>query len=99
MRATITTTPTGTRILVQDATGDRLLARLRPLTCAGSPRALPCLMEALALWCGVKVTRNKPGSGQRLAFCRVEPGRSEGHVGQQRIVGQQAQDASASSVP
>lgn len=55
MRATITATPTETRILVQDPTGDRLLARLPPLTCAVHPRALPCLMEALALWCGVKV--------------------------------------------
>jgi hypothetical protein len=55
MRATITATSDETRILVQDASGDRLLARLPSLTCAGHPRALPCLVESLALWCGAKV--------------------------------------------
>lgn len=55
MRVTITATPTETRILVQDPSGDLLLARLPSLTCAAHPRALPCLMEALALWCGSKV--------------------------------------------
>lgn len=55
MRATITASAAETRILVQDAGGDRLQARLPPLTCASHPRALPCLIEALALWCGAKV--------------------------------------------
>lgn len=55
MRATITATADETRILAQDASGDRLLARLPPLTCAAHPRALPCLVEALALWSGAKV--------------------------------------------
>lgn len=55
MRATITATASETRILVQDASGDRLLARLPSLRCAAHPRALPCLVEALALWCGAKV--------------------------------------------
>ena len=55
MRATITASADETRILVQDASGDRLQARLPPLTCAAHPRALPCLLEALALWCGAKV--------------------------------------------
>jgi hypothetical protein len=55
MRATITATADETRILVQDASGDRLLARLPSLPCVSHPRALPCLIEALALWCGTKV--------------------------------------------
>ena len=55
MRATITATANETRILVQDASGDRLLARLPSLSCAAHPRALPFLVEALALWCGAKV--------------------------------------------
>jgi hypothetical protein len=52
VRATITATASETRILVQDDSGDRLLARLPPLTMAAHPRALPTLLEALALWCG-----------------------------------------------
>jgi hypothetical protein len=55
MRATITATADETRILVEDASGDRLLARLPSLPCAAHPRALPCLVEALALWSGTKV--------------------------------------------
>ena len=55
MRATITATAAETRILVEDESGDRLIARLPSLACAGHPRALPCLLEALALWCGTKV--------------------------------------------
>lgn len=55
MRATITATPYETRILVQDATGDRLLARLPPLGVAAHPRALPSLLESMALWCGATV--------------------------------------------
>ncbi len=55
MRATITATADETRILVQDASGDRLIARLPSLPCASHPRALPCLVEALALWCGTKI--------------------------------------------
>lgn len=52
MRATITATPSETRVLVQDQTGDRLLARLPPVTAVAHPRAMPSLLEALALWCG-----------------------------------------------
>lgn len=43
-------------VLVQDTSGDLLLARLPPLPCVSHPRALPSLMEALALWCGTKVS-------------------------------------------
>lgn len=56
MRATITATTHETRILVQDSSGDLLLARLPSLPCVSHPRALPSLLEALALWCGTKVT-------------------------------------------
>ena len=52
MRATITATASETRVLVQDHSGDRLLARLPPLPAASHPRALASLLEALALWCG-----------------------------------------------
>ena len=55
MRATITATPTETRVLVQDGAGDRLLARLPPLAAAAHPRALPTLLESLALWCGTTI--------------------------------------------
>jgi len=55
MRATITATPTETRVLVQDGTGDRLLARLPSLRAAAHPRALSTLLESLALWCGTIV--------------------------------------------
>jgi hypothetical protein len=55
MRATITATPTETRVLVQDATGDRLLARLPSLSAAAHPRALSVLLESLALWGGATV--------------------------------------------
>lgn len=50
--ATITATATETRILVQDESGDRLIARLGPLPSAAHGRALPTLLEALALWRG-----------------------------------------------
>jgi hypothetical protein len=55
MRATITVTTTETRVLVQDGTGDLLVARLPPLTSAAHPRALPSLLESLALWCGTAI--------------------------------------------
>ena len=55
MRATVTATAEETRILVQDASGDRLVARLPPLRQAAHPRALPSLVEALALWSGARV--------------------------------------------
>jgi hypothetical protein len=55
MRATITAAPTETRVLVQDATGDRLVARLPSLSAAAHPRALSALLESLALWCGATV--------------------------------------------
>jgi len=55
MRATITVTVRETRVLVQDATGDRLLARLPPLGAAAHARALPSLLESIALWCGATV--------------------------------------------
>jgi hypothetical protein len=55
MKASITITAQQTRILVQDETGDRVLARLPPLLSATHPRALPTLLEALALWCGQMV--------------------------------------------
>ena len=49
MTATVRATPDETRILVSDATGDRLLARLPALH--GSHRwALRGLLESLALW-------------------------------------------------
>lgn len=52
MKASITITARQTRILVHDETGDRMLAQLPPLSSAKHPRALPTLLEALALWCG-----------------------------------------------
>jgi len=52
MKASITITARQTRILVQDESGDRMLAQLPPLSSATHPRALPTLLEALALWCG-----------------------------------------------
>jgi len=55
MRATITATPRETRVLVQDGTGDRMLARLPSLSAAAHPRALPALLESLALWCGTTI--------------------------------------------
>lgn len=55
MRVTITATGRETRILVQDTTGDRLLARLPPLGSGVHARALPSLLESLALWCGTTV--------------------------------------------
>lgn len=55
MRATITAAAGETRILVEDVSGDRLLARLPALECAAHPRALASLLEALALWSGSKV--------------------------------------------
>jgi hypothetical protein len=49
MTATVRATPDETRILVSDATGDRLLARLPALH--GSHRwALRGLLKSLALW-------------------------------------------------
>lgn len=55
MRVTVTATDEETRILAQDASGDRLLARLPSLKDAAHFRALPCVLEALALWCGAKI--------------------------------------------
>jgi hypothetical protein len=55
MRASITITAWQTRVLVQDETGDRMLAQLPPLSSLMHPRALPTLLEALALWCGQAV--------------------------------------------
>jgi len=55
MRATITATTSQTRVLIEDESGDRLLARLPPLTQVAHPRALSTLLEALALWCGQPV--------------------------------------------
>lgn len=55
MQVTITVTDRQTRILVQDETGDRLLAQLPPLSSARHPRALPTLLESLALWSGAAV--------------------------------------------
>jgi hypothetical protein len=52
MKASITITARQTRVLVQDETGDRMLAQLPPLSPTTHPRALPTLLEALALWCG-----------------------------------------------
>lgn len=52
MKASITVTARQTRILVHDETGDRMLAQLPPLSSVRHPRALPTLLEALALWCG-----------------------------------------------
>lgn len=52
MKASITITAQQTRILVHDETGDRMLAQLPPLSSVRHPRALPTLLEALALWCG-----------------------------------------------
>lgn len=55
MKASITITAQQTRVLVQDETGDRMLAQLPPLSSVRHPRALPTLLEALALWCGQAV--------------------------------------------
>jgi len=52
MRATITAEVSQTRVLVEDESGDRLVARLPPLISAAHPRAMTTLLEALALWCG-----------------------------------------------
>lgn len=52
MTATITATASETRILVQDESGDRLIARLPPLSSVAHCRALPALLEAIALWHG-----------------------------------------------
>jgi hypothetical protein len=56
MRATITATSAETRILIEDDSGDRLIARLEPLRLAAHGRALPTLLEALALWGGQMLT-------------------------------------------
>lgn len=52
MTVTITATAKETRILAQDETGDRLIGRLGPLSKVAHQRALPSLLEAIALWCG-----------------------------------------------
>jgi hypothetical protein len=52
MKATVTATLDQTRILVEDNSGDRLLARLPALTSCTHARALPTLLESLALWSG-----------------------------------------------
>ena len=56
MKATITITDRQTRVLVQDETGDRMLAQLPPLSSGKHPRALPTLLESLALWSGEVVS-------------------------------------------
>jgi hypothetical protein len=55
MKATITADVRQTRVLVQDESGDRLVARLPPLISSAHPRAITTLLEALALWCGKPV--------------------------------------------
>jgi hypothetical protein len=73
MKASITITDRQTRVLVQDETGDRLLARLPPLSSARHPRALPTLLEALALWCGqlvpVVLSVDELSDWQRSGLC------------------------------
>lgn len=54
MTATVRTTPSETRLLVCDATGDRLIARLPPLR-SSHRWALRALLEALALWAGQRL--------------------------------------------
>ncbi len=49
IRATVTASGSETRILIQDETGDRLVARLGPLESAHR-YALKMLLEAVALW-------------------------------------------------
>lgn len=75
MRATITATATETRILVQDATGDRLLARLPPLAAIAHPRAIPSLLEALALCSGALVPTvlyvDERSNWQRSGLCEA----------------------------
>lgn len=51
LQATVTATSSETRVLVTDQQGDRLIARLGALS-AAHPRALPTLLESLALWSG-----------------------------------------------
>ena len=75
MRATITVTATETRILVQDATGDRLLARLPPPAAIAHPRAIPSLLESLALWSGAMVPTvlyvDEASDWQRSGLCEA----------------------------
>lgn len=75
MRATITATATETRILVQDATGDRLLARLPPLAAIAHPRAIPSLLESLALCSGAMVPTvlyvDERSDWQRSGLCET----------------------------
>lgn len=49
IRATVTASESETRILIEDTTGDRLVARLGPLH-AAHRYALRMLLEAVALW-------------------------------------------------
>ena len=49
LRATVTASRSETRILIEDATGDRLIARLGPLDTAHR-YALRTLLESVALW-------------------------------------------------
>lgn len=56
MRVTITASEEETRILVHDARGERLLGHLPSVRQTAHLRALPCLLEALALWWGSKVS-------------------------------------------
>jgi hypothetical protein len=55
MRVTITITRAETRVLVQDANGDCMRARLPAFTSCTHHRALPTLLESLALWCNQAV--------------------------------------------
>ncbi len=50
LRVTVTTTREQTRVLVQGSEGDCLLAQLPAFTSYTHHRALPTLLEALALW-------------------------------------------------
>lgn len=55
MRVTITITRAETRVLVQDGDGDCMRARLPAFTSYTHHRALPTLLESLALWCNQAV--------------------------------------------
>lgn len=48
--AILTTTPQATRVLVRAGDDEVLKARLPPPSCAPHARALPTLLEAMALW-------------------------------------------------
>jgi hypothetical protein len=72
MTATVRTTLRETRLLVCDATGDRLIARLPPLQ-ASHRWALKTLLESLALFSGerlrVVLCVDESSSWERLGLC------------------------------